>query len=133
MNRKEAANLLPIIQAFAEGKNIEYRSKGFNEDWKKVTEIPELSFESFEYRIKPEPKFRPFKDAEECWQEMLRHQPFGWLFIEDNIPRNILAINNRSIVLASFVKGYLIQSFKDAIHVYTFADGTPFGVKIEEN
>ena len=73
MNRKEAAELLPIIQAFAEGRDIEYRSKGFNENWKKVTQIPELSFKSFEYRIKPEPIYRPFKDAKECWQEMQKH------------------------------------------------------------
>ena len=77
MNRKEAAELLPIIQAFAEGKDIEYRSKRFNEDWKKVTQIPELSFKSFEYRIRPESKYRPFVNAEECWQEMQKHQPFG--------------------------------------------------------
>ena len=63
MNRKEAAELLPIIQAFAEGRDIEYRTKGFNENWKKVTQIPALSFKSFEYRIKPEPIYRPFKDA----------------------------------------------------------------------
>ena len=66
MNRKEAAELLPIIQAFAEGRDIEYRTKGFNENWKKVTQIPALSFKSFEYRIKPEPKYRPFANAEEC-------------------------------------------------------------------
>lgn len=23
--------------------------------------------------------YRPFKDAEECWAEMLEHQPFGWV------------------------------------------------------
>ena len=77
MNSKEAAELLPIIQAFAEGKDIEYRTKGFNESWKKVTQIPELSFKSFEYRIKPEPKYRPFKNAEECLKEMSKHTPFG--------------------------------------------------------
>lgn len=32
------------------------------------------------YRIKPEPKYRPFKDAEECWQEMLKHEPFGYTY-----------------------------------------------------
>ena len=69
MTREDAKQLLPIIQAFAKGKDIEYRTKGFNENWKKVTQIPELSFKSFEYRIKPEPKFRPFANAEECCQD----------------------------------------------------------------
>lgn len=78
MTREEAKEMLPIIQAFAEGKEIEFRSKGFDEEWKKVNEIPGLSYSSFDYRVKSEPKYRPFKDADECWQEMLKHQPLGW-------------------------------------------------------
>lgn len=50
-------------------------------DW---TEMKELEYwVNVDYRIKPEPKFRPFKDAEECWQEMLKHQPFGWVKFKD--------------------------------------------------
>ena len=98
MNRKEAAELLPIIQAFAKGKDIEYRTKGFNENWKKVTQIPELSFKSFEYRIKPEPKYRPFKDAEECWNEMQKHRPFGWVKWND-VRYNIYAVSSTSVCL----------------------------------
>lgn len=63
MTREEAKELLPIIQAFAEGKEIEFRSKGFDEEWRKVNEIPGLSYSSFDYRIKPEPRCRPFKDG----------------------------------------------------------------------
>ena len=34
-------------------------------DW---TEMKEIEFwNNTEYRIKPEPKYRPFKDAKECW------------------------------------------------------------------
>lgn len=66
MTREEAKEMLPIIQAFAEGKEIEFRSKGFDEEWKKVNEISGLSYSSFDYRVKSEPKYRPFKDVEEC-------------------------------------------------------------------
>ena len=31
------------------------------------------------YRIKPVQKYRPFKNKKECWEEMLKHQPFGWV------------------------------------------------------
>ena len=58
MTREEAKTMLPIIQAFAEGKEIEFRSKGFDEEWKKVNEIPGLSYSSFDYRVKSEPKYR---------------------------------------------------------------------------
>lgn len=45
-------------------------------DW---TEIKEIEFwNNTEYRVKPEPEYRPFKDAKECWAEMQKHQPFGW-------------------------------------------------------
>ena len=129
MNRKEAAELLPIIQAFAKGKDIEYRTKGFNENWKKVTQIPELSFKSFEYRIKPEPKFRPFANAEECWQEMLKHQLFGWVKIED-LYRNIANVTSCSITFADNEARDV--EYEQAFKNYTFADGTPFGIKVEE-
>lgn len=76
MNREQAKKLLPIIQAFAEGKTLEFRNKSFKE-W---TEIDNPSFDPTitNYRIKPEP-YRPFENKEECWQEMQKHQPFGWV------------------------------------------------------
>ncbi len=132
MNRKEAAELLPIIQAFAKGKDIEYRTKGFNENWKKVTQIPELSFKSFEYRIKPEPKYRPFKDAKECMAEMLKHQPFGWITSQGAF-FYIIYIEDKLFGYGSACGTILHSEFNDVLKSFTFADGTPFGVKIEED
>ena len=131
MNRKEAAELLPIIQAFAKGKDIEYRTKGFNENWKKVTQIPELSFKSFEYRIKPEPKFRPFANAEECCQEMMKHQPFGWITSQGAF-FYIIYIEDKLFGYGSACGTILHSEFNDVLKRFTFADGTPFGVKIED-
>lgn len=82
MTREEAKVLLPIIQAFAEGRVIECRTKpsliegsDVPNDW---TEMKEIGFwNNIEYRIKQEPKYHQFKDAEECWNE--KHQPFGWI------------------------------------------------------
>ena len=130
MNRKEAAELLPIIQAFAEGRDIEYRTKGFNEDWKKVTQIPALSFESFEYRIKPEPKYRPFANAEECWQEMMKHQPFGWITSQGAF-FYIIYIEDKLFGYGSACGTILHSEFNDVLKRFTFADGTPFGIKEE--
>ena len=126
MNRKEAAELLPIIKAFSEGKTIEYRSKGFNEDWKKVTQIPELSFKSFEYRIKPEPTYRPFANAEECWCEMLKHEPFG-LVIRNDYHVNMANLIRQSITFAD--NEGRNSSFSELLEDCTFADGTKFGIK----
>ena len=78
MTREQAKELLPIIQAFAEGKTIQIKKEG---DWFEVGENTEVYFSESpsDYRIKPKPKYRPFKNQEECWEEMLKHQPFGWV------------------------------------------------------
>ena len=77
MDKNQAKALLPIIQAYAEGKEIE-----IFDCTKKMWEtaiLPHFDCDSIFYRIKPETTYRPFKDAEECWKEMLKHKPFGWL------------------------------------------------------
>ena len=126
MNRKEAAELLPIIQAFAEGRDIEYRTKGFNENWKKVTQIPALSFKSFEYRIKPEPKYRPFANVEECWNEMQKHQPFGWIRSKDNGNRSLitLIVSEKDIS----INGFSGLTMYEIMEKFIFDDGAVFGI-----
>ena len=125
MNRKEAAKLLPIIQAYAEGKAIESRCiKGDTSLW---YDDKDPSFDDdFEYRIKPEPKFRPFKNAEECWQEMQKHKPFGW--VKSTLFKD-LALVKRVTTLYVEINRDIID-YKDSLEKFTFADGTPFGVKV---
>lgn len=85
MTREEAKAFYPILQAFAEGKVIETRTdpnvvgKGL-EDMNYWTEMNEIEhWNNIQYRVKPEPTYRPFANAEECWAEMQKHQPFGWI------------------------------------------------------
>ena len=127
MTREEAKELLPVIKAFAEGKEIQYRNS-FNE-WIDIKKNEGLSFikTPLDYRIKPESKYRPFKTQEECWQEMLKHQPFGWVKeISCEMLYLINGISNISIVIMED-----INSFKEAMNIYEFKDGTPFGIKEE--
>ena len=140
MNRQQAKELLPIIQAFAEGKIIQ--SRRINGMWidlemKTALNIISLIDEPQKYRIKPEPKYRPFANAEECWQEMQKHQPFGWikktcgqcnfLHIMELYPTGIVINNVDSF--GNFRN--LIKTYKYAFAETTFADGTPFGIKEE--
>ena len=143
MDRNQAKEFYPILQAFAEGKTIETRRKpttdnngvtkdGWYEfnDW---TEMKELEYwVNVEYRIKPEQKYRPFKNAEECWKEMEKHQPFGWVKCkDDSIPGKFMYITSvRSNEVA--ISSALDISYSELIKYYTFIDGTPVGVKIEE-
>lgn len=127
MNRKEAKELLPIIKAFAEGRPIEYQDS--YEKWVE-SDIMAFDLSPENYRIKREPKYRPFKDAEECWQEMQKHQPFGWLKNKiNNKYYNILAIDTYGITPNLFDENPHL-TYKDVIlQKFLFADETPFGIK----
>lgn len=119
-----------IISAYKEGKTLQfYTSYG---------ELKDVSAEEFDiekwykkpkkFCIKPEPKYRPFVNTEECWAEMQKHQPFGWLkVIRENARTIVNYIHNKGVI---FSNGSV--SFERMFDNYTFADGTPFGVKAEE-
>ena len=126
MNRKEIKSFLPILQAFADGKEIECREE---DEWYRVLEICN-EMNPQDYRIKPEPKYRPFKNAEECWTEMLKHQPFGWITFRCAF-FHIIYIEDKLIGYGSACGTILHSKFNDAFKDNTFADGTPFGVKVE--
>lgn len=132
MDRNQAKEFYHILQAYAEGKVIECRTKpnavegtDIPNDW---TEMKEIEFwKNTEYRIKPEPKYRPFKDAKECWAEMLNHQPFGWVVgRRDGVMHLIRGLEYVSVYTS------IQYSFKDAFDKLAFADLVPFGVKIDE-
>ena len=128
MNRKEAKELMPIIQAFAEGKTIQYYDSLIDiADWEDC-ENPNFENLTYKFRIKPETTYRPFKDAEECWQEMQKHQPFGW--VKSTLFKD-LALVNRVTTLYVEINREIID-YKDALDKFTFADGTNFGVKVEK-
>ena len=127
MDRNQAKVFYPILQAFAEGKVIESRCiKGDKSLW---YDDEDPSFDDdLEYRIKPEPTYRPFKDAEECWLEMQKHQPFGWVKWND-VRYNIYVVSSTSVCL---INGNCENmDFAYAYQKLTFADGTPFCVKVE--
>lgn len=124
MDRNQAKELLPIIKAFSEGKVIESRCiKGDTSLW---YDDNNPSFDDdFEYRIKPEPAYRPFKNAEECWQEMQKHQPFGWVKDRNGSKFVIENVDSRGFVEV-YDEGTC--TFKEVFENRTFADGTPFGI-----
>lgn len=127
MTREEAKELMPVIQAFADGKDVEIKT---GSGWM-IVENMSFAGEPDSYRIKPEPKYRPFKDAEECWQEMLKHQPFGWLKC-DKCFYNIVSVSNIDVSMANVSGDIVTLDFIEVMEDNTFADGTPFGMKEED-
>lgn len=136
MTKEEAKEFYPILQAFAEGKVIECRTKpsavegtDIPNDWTEMTEIE--FWNNTEYRIKSEPKYRPFKDAEECWQEMLKHQPFGWVKLKYTGSGYYMIKGIASQVVIGLNETPF--NYKRVFEEYTFVDGLPFGVKVKED
>lgn len=110
------------MQAFAEGKEIQYvNSEGRVSD--KETMFDDVSY-AFRYRIKPEPKYRPFKDVEECWEEMQKHSPFGWI---KNCYGYFEITGIKKEVCFGVVNNF--HGYEYLFTDYLFADGTPFGIK----
>lgn len=126
MTREQAKQLLPIITAFAEGKTIEVKDHRSN--WNEINDPNFDECPAF-YRIKPAPKYRPFKNAKECWKEIEKHSHFGWVKLkdeEDSDYKHFEAINNNGIDLYS-----INVTFEEAFDYYIFVDGSPFGIKEE--
>lgn len=134
MDIENVKKALPIMQAFAEGRVIECRTRTWelNKGWQYSTnweKTEELKFQdTYEYRIKQEPAYRPFKDAEECWQEMEKHQPFGWVKDRNGSKFVIENVDSRGFVEV-YDEGTC--TFNEVFENRTFADGTHFGVKEE--
>ena len=135
MNRQQAKEILPIIEAYAAGKTIQVKSiiDGLWYDYDNEGGISLNSAESQRYRIKPESKYRPFIDNKECWNEMLKHQPFGWVrtmnaekdyYIIDGV---LYSENLDCPIVTMAGESY---DYKEMLDIYLFADGTPFGIKI---
>lgn len=131
MTREEARKAAEVMKAYADGKEIEFKTKKA-ENWRLCEEKGELFFnwQDSEYRIKKKPTYRPFKNKKECWNEIQKHSPFGWVKTKHNnygLISYIRTLNNIEEVMIN-VASY---DFKEAFDVFTFIDGTPFGIKEE--
>ena len=128
-DKEEVKSVMNIIQAFADGKTIQAIDP-YEDEWVDQTKLNfEALFEG-QYRIKPEPKYRPFTNAEECWEEMKKHHPFGWLKDKkDGHHALITAVDDDTCGMS--LNGNAAWSLSGIMDLFTFADGIPFGVKEE--
>lgn len=146
MTREEAKRRAELYSALADGKAIQVQNPVTSKwEYLDINKIGEF-MEELNYRIEPEPKYRLFKTQEECWNEMLKHQPFGWIYNKnDSCYYCIISVDEDKIELSpemqphseTTIKEYYMEnSYIDFVtaledYEYTFADGTPFGIKEE--
>ena len=125
-NKEEVKSVMNILQAFADGKTIQAIDP-YDDEWVDQAGLNFKALFEGQYRIKPEPKFRPFENAEECWQEMQKHQPFGWIFSrKTGVTYLIRCIDDNHVFTT------IQYSFDSAFKDFVFTDLVPFGVKVEE-
>ena len=133
--KNDIKRILPLLQEMEEGKTLQIKTRN---GWIDVDvdkygiNIDYLLNDRITVRIKQEPKYRPFKDADECFEEMKKHQPFAW--IKDKQQHEYfnmisICINAATTFQYDEVEYY---DYQRLINEYTFADGTPFGVKVME-
>lgn len=140
MSREEIKERIKVMQAYLDGKDVEFYDEKSGE-WKLIFN-PSWSHH-LRYRIKPEATYRPFDNAQECIEELKKHEPFGWVKdADDEVYDNILFVNDETDEDCNIVKGKEAcnvrtesggyQNFGYYFEFYTFLDGTPFGIKVEE-
>lgn len=112
-----------MITAYSEGKVIE--TKGSDGQWFELFE-PDFAKDPKNYRIKPDSKYCPFTSAKECWNEMQKHQPFGWIKFKG---REESYIHCEAIGDSGIFYNSDTWTFEYIFDNFAFIDGSPFGRK----
>ena len=136
MTREEIKRRAELYSALADGKTIQVQNPNGGEWFDvKIGTLRSIS-EELNYRIKPEPKYRPFKTQEECWNEMLKHQPFSFVVNKDSVDYfSICRVfkDEKGISRITFISNpYSGWDMEIVFDRFNFADGTPLGIKEEE-
>ena len=135
MDKEKTKDLIKIMQAFLEGEVIEQRaviSDNYQSGWF-THSGDDWNTNKFEYRIKPKPQYRPFKNEKECLEEMKNHQPFGWIKSKNGTTTNKFMFINALKIDGISICVNVDFSYSDSVKYYTFVDGTPFGMKVTDN
>ncbi|TXH42678.1 MAG: hypothetical protein E6Q97_35285 [Desulfurellales bacterium] len=120
--QKRCQELLPVIQAGAEGKVIQFKSSCGK--WIDKLEDKFCGFHETDiYRIKPEPHYRPFT-PEEAIQHVMRRVRNK----HSGNCRTVSWIGKTDVLLCSQNS----LSFAALLEFYEFDDGSPCGVLVED-
>jgi len=128
---KTIDEMIAVMTAYNEGKQIELRSLDDEEDIWGYIEDPVWDWRDYDYRIKPEkPKltYRPY-DSEEELDEAIKEHGI-WLRKKD-VTSRILIIGYNCAGVYVILNGGKYSPFNAMFEFYEWADGTPFGRRVE--
>ena len=112
--------MLPIIKAWAEGREVEYNDNGL---WMWIDgDYIQLDVPAEHYRVVP--RYRPFRDNRECMKALREHGPLidrmtGATCFVSALLDNYFYVNGEEDRV-TYEKGFIRFIFKD---------GEPFGAK----
>ena len=123
-------DMIEVMQAYDRGEQIERRDRCGN-NWF-LSPVPSWDWVQYEYRVKPKPTYRPYKNAAEFLAAQKEHGMnirrkgcnyyISPLYITDNIISIPYLRSDDSVVNVDKLYGDLLRE-------YTWQDGTPCGVK----
>lgn len=137
---------IEVMKAYLEGKTIQCKKVTNNDDrydWYDCDDWPgwydcnpAWDWTNFEYRVKSEPTYRPYKNLEEFKQDIVRK--YGGSKFENILEtRNIWLKSKCKEFIGQIVKLTTDNVFVDGsdkswlcvFNYYSYLDGTPFGIK----
>lgn len=137
MNKDNAKDYLPFVQALAEGKTIQQCDR---DEWIDMKD-PCFCEDVRNYRIKPEVKYVPFDTTEELinyWnQKMFSGKPYNTILEMPLIWVKNKETNSKFLITGiegegdSVSLGGYYYSIKEMFDIFTFLDDSPIG-KIKE-
>lgn len=128
---KTTEEMVAVMTAYKEGKTIEYKKhEGIPSDWTD-NDTPSWNWALYDYRVKPEPKYRPYKNADECFRDAQKHG--GWIdgVMCDHHKAMITYISNHCVYTSARITGR--TEFEDLLNNFHWADdGSVCGVLEED-
>ena len=115
MNRQKSHEAIAVMQAFIDGKPIEWKNRN-ESSWQDLTGNPIWDWYKLEYRVKPQDIYRVYKSPEECFNDL---RCDGWIKRKEGT-----TYYTRISRLDEYV------DYQKLFKEYTYADGTPFGIKV---
>ena len=119
--------MISIIRAHMDGKSIEFRRTDGNypQEWTLCDDV-KWNFGACDYRVKPEPQYRPHKDADEFWYAVQEHG--SWIRTKDFTRLvQVHDIYDRGCLIFT-----VMLTYNELFERYVWADdGSPCGVKEE--
>lgn len=131
---------IEVMKAYTEGKKIQIAEKNIN-NWRDYVPIlePEWQWGENDYRIKPEEKYRPYKDTDElkadffkdCPDMGKRHRPAIWVVSDTGNEYEICGFSTGGEWV--YIHNAGAYTLEDLFKSFTYLDGSPCGIKEETN